>query len=451
MPNQYALAPEDYDPKAPVETKPNVAVPLRGTGELSNYDPSFRDQLVRAMAGLGEWTGMNPREAAQWAEHGSNLFNFMPGVGSGIALDETKRAAERGDYWNAAVNAVSMLPELGPIAKAGIIGTAAKNPEWWHAVGGGVKLRQPFSSLTSQLRPTGSMLEDVPMTAENFPLGSTILPLYGDRTMAGQTLTHINDAQLAKEQILGGGARFMQENPGRIWASEQNRITNLANRVRQEEAATGGMPVFGAHVAMGIPGSDFAKMTTQPLLQMLQEAPITNKAARLFDREAVSEWGINSWPGVKNVTPEWANIAPGGQRADLPKIMQKGEYQDLGFPSVAAVRKAIIDPELRDVPTLTSGMSVGRFAPGGQVETNPAADFLHETYPTNILGTHVGNMGQVPFNVMFPDFMANYAAKNPTAMGLPNIARTVEMQVPSQRVTPQWQDSVMNWMRLNRP
>lgn len=313
-----------------------------------------------------------------------------------------------------------------------------KDIERFHPVSGNVRMKTPFSELTSTTRSTGPMTPDRPLSAEDL-LGSILLPLYGDRTMAGRTLTHVNDVPLTVEQKLGGGGRFMQENPGRLWASEQSRITTLADRVRKEEEASGGAPVVGVHVAMGPASGDFSKQTTSPLLQQLQTAKITRKAANEFANEAASDWGITNWPKkIERAHEDWLPGAPGGQRADLAKIMQKAKYQLLGFPNVGAVRKAITEPELMHVPTLTSGMSVGRFTPGGQVVPEAGT---HGDYNTDILGTHLGNMGQVPFSVMFPDFMKT----RPPGEQIPNTARTVELQFPAQRANEQWLENFRRW------
>jgi hypothetical protein len=370
-------------------------------------------------------------------------MGFMqPTVGGGGRFDDVvQRIAPMGVM--PATRRISIEQARQELAR--VMAAKGKDIERFHPVSGNVRMKTPFSELTSTTRPTGSMLPDRPLSAEDlYRLNATLLPLYGDRTMAGQTLTHINDVPLTVAQKLGGGGRFQQENPGRLWASEQGRITNLANRVREEEKASGGAPVVGVHVAMGPASGDFSRQTTAPLLQQLQEAKITRKAAKEFADEAASEWGITNWPKKpERAYEDWLPSAPGGQRADLAKVMQKAKYQLLNFPNVAAVRKAITEPELMHVPTLTSGMSVGRFAPGGQVVPEAGT---HGDYSTDILGEHLGNMGQVPFSVMFPDFMRT----RPPGEQIPNTARTVELKIPAQLANQQWLDNFMRWQEARR-
>jgi hypothetical protein len=316
---------------------------------------------------------------------------------------------------------------------------AAKDPDWFHPVGGGVRHKQPFSTMTSTTEPSGPMLPDVPISPERLQ-GGFLIPLYGDRTMAGRTLTHVNDQPLPRPQPLQGGGRFMQENPGKLWASEKGRISTMANKVQALEQASGGKPVYGTHVAMGPESGDFAKMMTRPVLDLLDRKAIPAEVAEAFDAEMAAAKG---WPGIKTVGDEWLATAPGKQRADFAKIMQKARYQDQpGFPAIAPLRKATTEPELMNVPMLTSGMSVGRFDPGAPIDPLQ----VHDTYSTNILGQHVGNFGQVPVEVMFPDIMRT----RPPGEPLPHTGRTFETKMPVQETNQQWVDNFMRWLEGRR-
>jgi hypothetical protein len=318
-----------------------------------------------------------------------------------------------------------------------------KNPEWFHGVSGGPKLPTPFSELTSTTVPTegSAMLADKPMSPEDFQRNSWLLPLYGDKSIAGQTLVDVNGQPLATPQNLGGGGRFMQANPGALWASDQSKGTKITGKVQALEQESG-LPVNATHVIMGPTSGDFAHMTARPLLQLTDQKAISSDQARAFDDRMVAE-GVNNWPGIRNVGEDWLN-APGTHRAALAKTMQLAPFaNDPAFGNVAAVRKAITEPELMHAPMLTSGMTVGQFAPGGAVV--PGAG-THETYNTDWLGQHIGNMGQVPFSKMFPDVLSGYLAKNPALAGnLPTIGYSVERQIPAQKLTQQWLDNIMPW------
>lgn len=327
---------------------------------------------------------------------------------------------------------------------AAIMTARKKDIEKFHPVGGGGTLRRPFSQMTSTTRPTSPLfLPDKQITPEDLPIGSWLLPLYGDKTKAGETLTHVNEQQLPTEQKLGGGGRFMQENPGRLWASDQGKAATVSKKVQELERESG-QPVLATHVSMGARGSDFAKMTARTLLQMTDQKAIPDELAQAFDARMAAD-GVKNWPGIKNVNvEEWLATAPGGDRAKLAQVMELAPYQKHGaFGDVGSTRKAISEPELVHAPMLTSGMTVGKFAPGGAIAPDAGT---HESYRTDWLGQHLGNLGQLPFDVMFPDVMARYVAKNPAlAKNLPTIGYSVERQLPAQQITNQWQDQAMDW------
>jgi hypothetical protein len=407
------------------------------TGYMTDTPDTLKMKLSGLIAEGLMKLGMSGRGAYDLGTRTTNVAESGTPLGMLTGMEDVARAEDPREAALAAMGLLMPVKGFHPAAPG-------KSAELFHMVGGGPKLREPFSAMTSTTRATGPMRPDVEFSPEQIPMGSYILPLYGDRTMAGRTLTHVGDRPLTTAQQLGGGGRFMQENPGDIWASEQGRIKTMADRVRELEQASG-MPVYGTHVSMGPLSGDFAKMTAQPMLQMTDPSKIGKDVAKAFDEAAVAE-GVKSWPGIYNVNPEeWLASAPGGERANLAKVMQQSQFQkEPGFANVAAIRKAITEPELLNTPTLTSGMSIGRFAPGGQVRVKPPGG--HETYSTHIGGEHVGNIGQMPFELMFPDFLRQYTAKhgsNPKAMGVPNIGRTVELKMPEQKVTQQWLEEIM--------
>lgn len=105
-------------PEAPVSPQAAVS-PM---GELSAADPSFRDQLAMLIGkGLGD-----DRRAFNTANRMTDLLDFAPGVGTGIAIDDTARSLGAGNYGEAALNALGVIPELGPASKAMLLGLAAR-------------------------------------------------------------------------------------------------------------------------------------------------------------------------------------------------------------------------------------------------------------------------------------------------------------------------------------
>jgi hypothetical protein len=422
------------DPLPPAPNAQPYQSDLQKLGHYALYDSLPSKALQSAWSGLtasgDAWTrGMSMDEAQQRA---GDMAGLVTG-GAGVVPAEANELRS-GMQW--------LRDYPGDPAA---VTAPGKNPELFHGVGGGVKLNPSFSNLTSTKIPTPgvTMLPDNPWSPEDVPMGSWMLPLYGDKTIAGQTLVDVNGRPLATPQDLGGGGRFMQANPGLLWASDQAKATKISGKVQPLEQESG-QPVLGTHVSMGAPGSDFAKMTARPLLQLTDQKAISSNQAQAFDEQMAAK-GVTNWPGIKNVDEDWLN-APGSNRAALAKTMQLAPFaNDPAFGSVAAVRKAITEPELMHQPMLTSGMSIGQFAPGGAVAQGAGT---HETYNTDWLGQHLGNMGQVPFDKMFPDMYNSYMAKfggDPKRAGLANIGRTVELTTPAQKIDQQWLENIMPW------
>ena len=397
---------------------------------LSFYLREGRDVEDR-LSGLG-YKGLTTDRVSgnrQYTVFDPGILNILnPPKGLEVAADAARPAVD-----------ATRWPQQVPDNPA-LVTAKGKDPELFHGVGGGVKLQRPFSEMTSTSVPTSQMTPNRPFNPEEFPIGSTLIPLYGDKTKAGQTLTHINDVELPRPQELQGGGRFMQEHPGSIWASEKSAITDMANRVRRFGDQG---PVYGVHTAMGPAGGDFARMTTGPLLDMAQKGQgISPDVVKAFDAQILEATG-GRWPGLANAGDEWLASAPGGHRAELAKVMQQSDFQKAGFPDVGSLRKAITEPELMNRPMLTSGMTVGEFDPFGRVIENPARQ--HGTYNTQIAGDYLGDIGAVPPEVMWSDFMATKPG-----FQLPHLGRSFMMGGVSQPVTPEWQDRMMTYLQGRR-
>jgi hypothetical protein len=456
---------------------------------MDRFDPARQRQFEaqRVMRGLGDIVfgvpdlvnmgvnaGLSGVDAASQSLGGPEIdYRFqMP---SDVAADLVGQAAEsagvdvidpasvppevqrRGDLARLITSVMPVGPEaLAPAMKLGMAALPAarrslfdlvpndpaqltpkgKDPEWFHAVGGKPKLQRPFSEMTATTEPTGPMTPTRQLDPQELQ-GGLLLPLYGDKTAAGQTLTHINDEALPRPQALQGGARFMQENPGQIWASEPGAPLSMLSRKARRLQEETGKPVYGVHVAMGPQGGDFARMTTRPLLDMAKEAPVKRADLRLFDEEMRGELGGvkgQRWPGLMKADDDWLAAASGNDRATLAKVMQLASHQSAGFPDVGSLRKAITDPDLVNRPMLTTGRTVGRFDP--MATLSPSS---HDTYGMGIAGDYVGDLGALPIDAVFQDFMKT----RPPGEMLPLTGRTVSTQLPVQEADQQWLDSLM--------
>lgn len=397
--------------KRRLETSGDTYIDAQAKAKHSVYERSWgetqaRNTQARSNMTLDERKAMPPRHTQDIADERQIASYAPPGAAAS---------------WN---------PHVVPDNPAQVT-AKGKDPEWFHGVGGGVKLPRPFSEMTSTMVPTGAMTPTRLLDPAGLQ-GGIVTPLYGDKTMAGQTLTHINGVPLSRPQPLQGGPRFMQEFPGSIWASEKSQMTKMSNAVQR--MAESGKPVYGVHVAMSPVGGDFARMTTRPLLDMAQQAKIKRADLKLFDEEMRGETA-GRWPGLMKAGDDWLASAPGVDRATLAQTMHLARYQKAGFPDVGSLRKAITEPELVNRPMLTTGRTVGQFDPMGKL--SPGA---HDTYGTQIAGDYVGDLGALPLEAVFPDFVASRPPREP----LPHTGKTLQtkpdiMQEADQR----WLDNLM--------
>lgn len=84
-------------------------------GELRPYDPSWRDKLAALLSGL---TG-DDRVGYQRAQKLTGLADYLPGTGTALAVDDTARDLQAGDYLGAGFSALGLVPGAGKVASKG--------------------------------------------------------------------------------------------------------------------------------------------------------------------------------------------------------------------------------------------------------------------------------------------------------------------------------------------
>jgi len=99
-------------------------LPPGATGELTNYDPSWRDRLADLMGTAANAISGKPYDEAR--RDSMTLLGLAPGTGTAMAGEDAVRDLKQGDYVGAGLNALGAIPDAGPFAKAALIGAAAK-------------------------------------------------------------------------------------------------------------------------------------------------------------------------------------------------------------------------------------------------------------------------------------------------------------------------------------
>jgi hypothetical protein len=273
----------------------------------------------------------------------------------------------------------------------------------YHPVGGGIKLTKPVSGMhaTTVADPKFKPPKINIITPEQLVKEeAALMPLVGDRAAGGRYLTHIGENELERPVRLTAGPLYMDANYNHIdpeqsavWESGLGRVTALGNTAAR--AGAGGRPVYGVYTAGSGTNTDFNVMGANALLQQMPFSNITPDAAQAFDqamREGSKEFPpIPNWPGIQS--PEAMDLvldkSNGILRTKLFGTMGKQNFQSMGFPDVAATRKAIIEPELLDVPTNQAGFRLARMDPTGRIIENPN---IPSDYPAAMAGKVAGKL-----------------------------------------------------------
>lgn len=316
---------------------------------------------------------------------------------------------------------------------------------WWDDLSK-TKLTIPLEDMSATRQQTAQMLPKKTLNPEDLQ-GSILTPAVGDRTIAGQTLTAINDRPLAFPVKLEGGPDFMRSPSmmadNAIWASDKGVITRLAKHAR--ELGETGKDINFVYSSMGARSGDYSHMMSDALLAQLPDAKITKKSIAAFDDTMRKQ--NPDWPGLNDPNLRDKLLSSGPMRKQMVEEMALGEWEKLGFPNAASTRFAISEPGLIGQPTGVSGFSVSRLDPSGRVIPNPQVP--HTTYNTQLGGIDYlgGTEVPIPRDVMFPNFFAQRRAA-----GAPVLAddRAFSMSNVSQNADQQWLDGVMRYIEEQR-
>ena len=244
---------------------------------------------------------------------------------------------------------------------------------------------------------------------EDFPVGGYFTQLYGDRSNVGD-LIETASGRLDSPLELQGGQGFLRNKATGIWASHPGPMTGISKRVKV--ASEEGKPVYGVFSPMAGQSTDFARMTTDLMLDKLSKSEPTKAAIKKFNKEMKTKH--DDFPGVMSEKLDDWLAETGNHRYDLSKVMAKGEYKKAGFPDFAEIRHAIQDPELRDLEfgmSPLSGQSIGKLDEAGTLQPS-----IHRTYPVEMPGEYVGGFDvPIPRGMIFRDWFDARRLNNPGA------------------------------------
>ena len=297
--------------------------------------------------------------------------------------------------------------------------------------------------MTAEREPVRGLLDTAVANPEAMQ-GGVLVPLTGDRSIAGENLLGVGGVRFETPVYLEGGRGFMQTHSpeGTVWASEAGRSRGLQSRVDKAAEEFGG-DVYGVYSAMGHEAMNFNTMMADALLEQMKAGRLTKKAIKAFDQE------------VRKLRPEWKGVLSPEARLQLESNgalrhvfvdrMQLDDFQNAGFPNIAYTRYALTDPKLLDEPMYSSGLAIGKMTPGADLVTNPVTP--HKTYNAQLRGQYVGELERsVPMGVMFPNWYKQRRQLGAPVSGDP---RSFDLSRPIQPANQEWLDGVMDY--LSRP
>lgn len=404
-------------------------------------------------AGLMEAMGLYPRAEGGYepslgqnirqGEIANSLLQLL-GAGGDMAMATgalapvgmmMKAAAQGGKALKAGSKAAKAAPKAPRMSAA-----EAREAGYWHNIGAGKKLPIPISQMTAEREPVRGLMDVIQLNPESMQ-GGAIIPLTGDRSIAGENLLGIGGTRFNNPVYLEGGYDFMRTHSpeGTVWASELGRARGIQNQVDRAANLTGGN-VYGVYSAMGPNSMDFNVMMADSLIEQIQAGKISQKAIKAFDKEVRKL--RPEWKGVMNPEARAQLDANGELRKAFVNRMELDEFQNAGFPNIAYTRYAITSPKLLDEPLYSSGLGVSVMRPGAELVTNPITP--HKTYNTQVQGQYAGGFEQsIPMSIMYPDWYKQRRAINAPMRADP---RSFDFSKPIQVTNQEWLDGIMNYL-----
>ena len=331
------------------------------------------------------------------------------------------------------------------------------------------KFGAPLSDLETTISRKNDLVPYKSLSPEQlYREGAYIAPALGDLTGAGYMVHEINGIPLSRPVDVTGGGEYMRsamanaQGQESAWASRPSTAQTMLNKINNQVPE--GAPVYMSHTLMGVPSMDSSHMVMQGVLRQIPHLagkidPVGAMVVDDFIRSHLPSNAQKDWPGILNADAAEAYLMgkPGTWSSTVVKALDKSGAVKAGFPDVGATRFAMMEPRLAAGNQLSSGFALSRLDPGGKLISNPMLG--HETYAGKMpsIGGYAGGFeNQIPMDKMFSDwFKGRPATYTEEATGLIKpTTKTMHQQammtqVPVQKATQQWLDTVMDHMRQN--
>ena len=319
----------------------------------------------------------------------------------------------------------------------------------WHPISD-LKLRRPYSEMTATQidNPAVIMPPEKVLTPEDL-YKKAGFPKIGDRAATGKILTHINDQPLAWPVNLTGGPKYSMANlspqpeMSAAWESGKGKVTTLQKRIA-EATKQKADDVLGIYSSGSLQQVDFNTMMSDALAAQLQGSKLTKKAKTAFDKEM--RGFIPDFVGIDSpkLREQLLDVSNGVLRTKFVERMGNKKFQEMGFPDIAATRKAISDVDILDDPLGTTGFTIARMDPNRRIVTpkHPSG------YPISMAGEYIGALEtRIPYDVMFSTKTKQRRLLDADPAG---DYRSYELAQPVQMFDQEWLDTVNKYLEQRK-
>lgn len=267
------------------------------------------------------------------------------------------------------------------------------------------KLWDMEQQLVHNITPLGKQLDPIQAAKIEEQMGMLKLGISGDTSISDQVLHQAGPYKLLNPSTQEGGALFglRQRQDPAAWASNVPVLSNLQKDVNDFSRAYGDVPVLGQYNSMGRGGTNFAEHFAEANLNAIAGSNMTDaqKAAvnDLFRAGNAKSGPHPDFPGIEDPAGAdfYLQLYP-ELRKHINAIMLKPDITSkYGLPDGRVLLHAITEPELRDMPLLTSGKAQYELVPGVDPKNLPLSE--HATYSHNLPRKRDAPVTQTPFPI----------------------------------------------------
>ena len=215
-------------------------------------------------------------------------------------------------------------------------------------------------------------------------LGSTLIPVFGDKTGTGRTITAQRGRLLDTPVESHGGARFaqQQQGTGRGYMSMETAAKSKQKNVDFAAERTGSDDIVGVFTGGADPSYQFAAPMADLMFKQTMDAGVPKAALREFDktlRQVRPDWvGMESPDALSQLlgTGDYPMEGAGALRIAFTEEMSKARWRDQGFGVPQDAIEVITEPGLLGAARGDSGLAMIDMQPGAETIKAPG---LHQS------------------------------------------------------------------------